>query len=92
MIRTIISSRSSVFKRKKSPPPKVVSLSVLIYFFGALAVHAVDPVCLLTAWLAGGFMLLTIYPTFQSPAAPVSYYTAFFAVVVIGSLSGYVWG
>ena len=89
MIRTIISSPSVIFKREKLPAPGVIAVSVLVYFFGALGIHAVDPVFLLAAWLAGGLMLLTIFPTFQLPAAPFSSYTAFFALVVIGSIAGY---
>ena len=90
MIRKISHFRSAVFKREKPPTPLAISLALSIYFFGALGVYEIDHVFLLGAWLMAGFLLLTVYFTFDKRASLLNPYTLFFSAAVLLCLGGYI--
>jgi hypothetical protein len=89
MIRKVSRFHRSSFLRDKPPSPLAVSLSVSIYFFGAMAVYPVDPTFLLAAWLSAGPLLYTVYLTRDAGGSLLNPYTLFFAGLVALNLCGY---
>jgi hypothetical protein len=89
MVKKISRFHRSSFIREKIPSPAAVSISVSIYFFGALAIYAFDHLFLLSAWLAGGPLLYTVYLTRDARESLLNPYTLFFAGLVVLNLCGY---
>ena len=89
MIRRVSRFDSNVFRRERVPSPLAISVSVSVYFLGALAVCSIDRVFLLFAWLMAGLMMLTVYVTFDTRTSLLNPYTLFFAVATLGGLIGY---
>ncbi len=90
MIRKISRFHRSSFLREKAPSPSAVCISVCVYFFGALAIYPFDHFFLLSAWLAGGPLLYTVYLTRDARGSLLNPYTVFFAGLVMFNLCGYV--
>jgi hypothetical protein len=81
---------SAMFKREQAPSAGSLATAVSVYFFGALGIYKIDPSFLLGAWLFSGFLLLTVYFTFEMRGSLLNPYTLFFAAMVAGCLGGYV--
>lgn len=89
MIKKISRFCSSVFKREKAPTPAAICATTAAYFFGALTVYKIDPVFLLAAWLMGGFLLITVYVTFDRSTSLLNPYTLSLTGGVAACLIGY---
>ena len=90
VIEKVSRLRRPFFRRESVPSPLAIGVSVFTYFFGALGVYRIDPGFLLMAWLMGGFLLLTVYMTFDARGSLLNPYTLFFAGTVLACLGGYV--
>lgn len=90
MIRKIGRLRRPAVVREKIPSPMAISISVCTYFFGALAIYGIDHFFLLSAWLAAGPLLFTVYLTRDAGGSLLNPYTLFFAGLVMLNLCGYV--